>query len=242
MRAQIGALSIGEQRLTALPDKYGERNRQPSRVRLQGRRVRAGRGGLGAGEHPGRRRLREPGGAPGRAHRAGRVARIPHPRAGWRVPARQREVIGVGCARPRSRAHSCSVKAIWIPAFAGMTAKTRKRHSREASPREGGERECIELQVLFRMSSLTDYGCAAAESMWSNERRCLVEWNSWTVRRCLRHAAVAGRSASGRRHPDARSCRAQVRGQTSAPTRECSGVLAPDFTRAGSFDQNRGVG
>ena len=76
------------------------REPEPSRLRLEGRRVRAGRGGLGAREHPGRRGLREPRGTTRRADRAGRIARISHAGAGRGLPAREREVIG-GRARPR---------------------------------------------------------------------------------------------------------------------------------------------
>ena len=58
------------------------RHAEPPRLRLEGRRLRAGRGGLGAGEHPGRRGLREPGGTAREADRAGRVAGISHAGAG----------------------------------------------------------------------------------------------------------------------------------------------------------------
>ena len=43
---------------------------------------------------------------------------------------------------PRAAPHPCSVKALWIPAFAGMTTYQRScRHSRGASPRAGGAQE-----------------------------------------------------------------------------------------------------
>ena len=63
-------------------------------VRLEGRRVRAGGGGLGAGEHPGRRGIRAAGGA----RRAGRVAGVSHAVGGRGVPGREQEVTGAGGA------------------------------------------------------------------------------------------------------------------------------------------------
>ena len=97
------------------------RDLEPPRLRFQGRRLRAGRGGLGAGEHPGRRRLRASGGSPRRADRARRVAQVSHPRAGRGVPARERAVSGDGCdppttddrrrTSPRLRDGRCGVSA-----------------------------------------------------------------------------------------------------------------------------------
>ena len=55
-------------------------------------------------------------------------------------------------------AHPCSDKALWIPAFAGMTAQTLVRHSRE-----GGNP--VILLWNFPVNSLTDHGCAGTRSI-----------------------------------------------------------------------------
>ena len=71
------------------------------------------------------------------------------------------------CARStdNGQAHPCSDKALWIPAFAGMTAQTLVRHSRE-----GGNP--VILLWNFPVNSLTDHGCGQARrAKWDMDPR-----------------------------------------------------------------------
>ena len=50
----------------------------------------------------------------------------------------------------------CAVRTI-IPTFAGLTGKRYCRHSREACPRKGGERNPLSRRGFRHLSSLTDH-------------------------------------------------------------------------------------